>query len=87
MRKYDLQRELLWRATFVGCEGDCHWCDEERQDGMPRTFVCGACERLCCYCFGCNDDMPAVCDDCWCKYSDAEDGTLPALVDGGIGAA
>lgn len=41
------------------------------KDGMPfcnytsdDTFVCPECERTCCYCFGCDDETPDLCDDC-----------------------
>jgi hypothetical protein len=28
-------------------------------------FICPKCLRLVGWCFGCADDQPAVCDDCW----------------------
>lgn len=30
-----------------------------------ETFFCPRCERVVSWNFGCDDDMPALCDDCW----------------------
>ena len=29
------------------------------------SYVCPGCARICGWCFGCGDDMPELCDDCW----------------------
>lgn len=34
-------------------------------------FRCARCKRWCGYCFGCSDDMPELCDDCWCDVTRA----------------
>lgn len=31
------------------------------------TFECVECKREVCWCMGAWDDMPDVCDDCWCE--------------------
>jgi hypothetical protein len=43
----------------------CGWSPDE-------VFECPHCERTVCYCQGCCDDMPAVCDDCWFELEDEE---------------
>lgn len=42
-------------------------------NGCGSTYECNACERVCGWCFGCGDDMPDICDDCWMKYDDVGD--------------
>jgi len=37
----------------------CEWSSDQ-------TFVCAMCQRTACYCQGAADDMPDVCDECWC---------------------
>lgn len=31
-----------------------------------RTYRCAWCRRDVPWCMGASDDMPDVCDDCWC---------------------
>lgn len=47
---------------------NCGW-------SKTQTFVCPMCERECCYCNGCADDMPALCDDCWARVTKSPDRT------------
>jgi len=35
------------------------------------VYECQACGTRCGWCFGASDGMPAVCDDCWCRYEGA----------------
>lgn len=35
------------------------------------TFACVRCERRVGYCMGAADDMPALCDDCFCVVDGA----------------
>lgn len=37
-----------------GCADDC-----------GGTYFCAECGRECGWCFGCWDDLPELCDDCW----------------------
>jgi len=46
-------------------------------DGSPgshckpnETFICPTCQRVCCYCYGCADEYPDLCDDCAAKQTD-----------------
>jgi len=39
-------------------------------------FVCEACLRLCCPCFGGDDEFECLCDECWCFHSAGLDGPL-----------
>ncbi len=42
----------------VSGQTSCGWTPDQ-------TFECPLCCRVVCYCNGCHDDMPALCDDCW----------------------
>jgi len=35
-----------------------------------QTFQCPICERIVCYCMGCDSDDGGgeLCDECWCKH-------------------
>ena len=33
-------------------------------------YVCNACQAWTPWCNGAADDMPGVCDACWCKYDE-----------------
>lgn len=46
-----------------------------------QTFDCPMCERTVCYCNGCADDMPALCDDCWVRVTAADGGKEQADAD------
>lgn len=50
------------RRPVCCCDG---WC-------AGRTYECNVCFRDVPWCFGCNDDMPAACDDCWGEAHAAE---------------
>jgi len=41
-----------------------------------KDFICEACLRLCCPCFGGDDDFECLCDECWCLEN-----TCPANTD------
>jgi hypothetical protein len=32
-----------------------------------KTYVCAWCRRSVPWCFGADNDMPLVCDDCWAE--------------------
>lgn len=51
---------------------NCGWCEHQ-------TFECPMCERTVCYCHGCADEMPAICDDCWVRVTHAPDRSDTAL--------
>lgn len=34
---------------------------------LRHRFRCLGCNRWCGWCFGCADDMPTKCDDCWAE--------------------
>jgi hypothetical protein len=34
--------------------------------GCGGTYRCPKCRRTVGWCFGCADDRPELCDDCWC---------------------
>jgi hypothetical protein len=44
-----------------------------RRPGCNGTYVCLGCERECGWCFGCGDDMPELCDDCWFDVTKARE--------------
>lgn len=44
---------------------DVHQPDCDRDCG--GSYICPACSRVCGWCYGCADDAPALCDDCWCR--------------------
>jgi hypothetical protein len=44
---------------------ECGWEPEQ-------VFDCPLCCRTVCYCNGCHDDMPALCDDCWFELEPEE---------------
>lgn len=46
-------------AHVPGCDGSAPRCG--------GVYQCNRCERLCGYCFGAADEMPGVCDDCFCE--------------------
>jgi hypothetical protein len=53
---------LVTCVSGVTCCGWAFW----------QQFDCPMCERTVCYCNGCHDDAPALCDDCWYRVSMAE---------------
>lgn len=62
-------------ATAVHAYG----CDTDNcarvYDVSPEEarFQCVWCERWVGYCMGAADDMPALCDDCYCRVLEAPD--------------
>ena len=42
-------------------------------DGCGGIYLCPGCQRLCGWCFGCGDDMPDHCDDCWALENGVSD--------------
>lgn len=38
-----------------------------------ETFLCPRCERVVQWDFGCDDEAPALCDDCWAAYFGSND--------------
>lgn len=54
------------RAVCVSNVAQCGWEPEQ-------VFECPRCCQTVCYCQGCHDDMPALCDECWFQLeSEAE---------------
>ena len=59
-------RNMCWWLSHRWCEltgkkihGEhpCPWA-------MEKDYSCVGCSRLCCYCFGSDDEYPDLCDDC-----------------------
>ena len=42
------------------CDPPDHYCG--------GAFVCALCRRLVGWCFGCADELPDACDDCFCEW-------------------
>jgi len=55
------------RATVHtrGCS-DSRCARTYQLDPGDAVFVCNRCERRVGYCMGAADDMPGLCDDCFC---------------------
>jgi hypothetical protein len=45
----------------------CQQCDDEGCDGP--TFFCSGCGKWVSWDKGVADDMPELCDDCWCHVT------------------
>lgn len=81
---YQIQRHLLRRKVdppglFVITNVKHTWAEIE------PAYLCYSCKRIVPWSFGCADDLPHVCDDCWgeahCPICKAEPGQA---CDGGL---
>jgi hypothetical protein len=48
-------------AQPCGCDGEI--CTDD-----VLVYQCPCCLRFVPWCFGAGDDMPDLCDDCWCCF-------------------
>lgn len=61
----------------LGCN-DARCAARYRVELGEARFQCVRCERWVGYCMGCNDEMPALCDDCFCVIYHAPDAPTEA---------
>jgi hypothetical protein len=65
-------RALLWRIRHALFGDPC--CEQPRAhtvDWPVMAYHCGACRAwVCGWCSGAADDLPDLCDDCWCELHD-----------------
>ena len=52
---------------------DCGCYTYQPEEAASLVFLCPGCNRYCAPCFGCADDMPDHCDDCWVKAHPEEE--------------
>jgi len=61
----ELARLKLHHDDQCPNEGACGWAP-------GQTFVCTRCGHEYCYCQGCGDDHPELCDYCWCEVTNGQ---------------
>jgi hypothetical protein len=57
----DMRKQRLWEPRAVPFPPNC-----------GGVFVCSRCGRATGWCRGCADDLPELCDDCWCATHDVQ---------------
>lgn len=66
-----LRNEIWWRVKVLDVNvmrADCADC-ADWECSEHQMFRCSCCLRVVPWSFGCADDMPTVCDDCWAAHS------------------
>lgn len=62
----------LTLSDRLPCSGNHPGYSQERGCAPHEYFQCDRCLRIVPYCFGCDDDLFDVCDDCWAEAHSEE---------------